>query len=71
MRWIGTRQMSKTDLEAHANVRPIRIKAGALGQNLPERYLTVSPQHRIVVNSKLVRRLHGEDEVLVAAKHLL
>ena len=30
-----------------------------------------SPQHRILVNSKLVRRLHGEDEVLVAAKHLL
>ena len=70
-RWIGTCQMSKADLEAHANVRPIRIKAGALGQNLPERDLTVSPQHRILVNSKLVRRLHGEDEVLVAAKHLL
>ena len=71
VRWIGTRQMSKTDLEAHANVRPIRIKAGALGQNMPERDLTVSPQHRILVNSKLARRLYGEDEVLVAAKHLL
>ena len=71
MRWIGTRQMSKTDLETHANVRPIRIKAGALGQNMPERDLTVSPQHRILVNSKLARRLHGADEVLVAAKHLL
>ena len=63
--------MSKTDLEAHANVRPIRIKAGALGQNMPERDLTVSPQHPILVNSKLARRLYGEDEVLVAAKHLL
>ena len=71
VRWIGTRQMSKTDLEAHANVRPIRIKAGALGQNMPERDLTVSPQDRILVNSKLARRLYGEDEVLVAAKHLL
>ena len=38
---------------------------------MPERDLTVSPQHRILVNSKLARRLHGEDEVLVAAKHLL
>jgi hypothetical protein len=71
VRWIGMRQMSKTDLEAHANVRSIRIKAGALGQNMPERDLTVSPQHRILVNSKLARRLYGEDEVLVAAKHLL
>ena len=71
IRWIGTRQMSKVELEEHANVRPIRIKAGALGQNMPERDLTVSPQHRILVNSKLARRLHGADEVLVAAKHLL
>jgi len=71
VRWIGMRQMSKTDLEAHANVRSIRIKAGALGQNMPERDLTVSPQHRILVNSKLARRLHGDDEMLVAAKHLL
>ena len=71
VRWIGTRQMSETDLEAHPKVRPIRIKAGALGQNMPERNLTVSPQHRILVNSKLARRLHGDDEMLVAAKHLL
>ena len=71
VRWIGTRQMSKTDLEAHANIRPIRFKAGALGQYMPERDLTVSAQHRILVNSKLARRLYGEDEVLVAAKHLL
>ena len=71
VRWIGTRQMSKTDLETHANIRPIRIKAGALGQNMPERDLSVSPQHRILVNSKLAPRLHGADEVLVAAKHLL
>ena len=33
--------------------------------------LTVSPQHRILVNTKLARRLNGEDEVLVAANHLL
>jgi hypothetical protein len=63
--------MSETDLEAHAKVRPIRIKAGALGRNMPERNLTVSLQHRILVNSKLARRLHGDDEMLVAAKHRL
>ena len=63
--------MSKTDLEAHANIRPIRIKADALGQNMPEPDLTVSPQHRILMNSKPARRLYGEDEVLGAAKHRL
>ena len=59
--WIGTHQMLKTDLEANANVRSIWIKAGALGQNMPSRDPTVSPQHRILLNSKLARRLHGED----------
>ena len=38
---------------------------------MPKRDLTVWPQHRILVNSKLAPRLHREDEVLVAAKHLL
>jgi len=71
VRWVGARKMSKHDLAEHSNVRPIRIKAGALGQNVPERDLMVSPQHRILVHSKLARRLFGEDEVLVAAKHLL
>lgn len=71
IRWIGTRRMTRSELAEHANVRPIRIKAGALGDNLPERDLLVSPQHRILVNSKIVHRLQGEDEVLVSAKHLL
>ena len=36
LRRIGSCEMSKTDLEACANVRPTRIKADALGQKLPD-----------------------------------
>lgn len=70
-RWIRTRKMPKTDLEEHANVHPIRINAGALGKNMPDCDLTVSSQRRNLVNSILARRLHREEAVLVAAKHLL
>ena len=71
VRWIGARKITQADLNQYENVRPIRIQAGALGQNLPERDLMLSPQHRILVNSKLARRLYDEDEVLIAAKHLV
>ena len=54
-----------------ASAAGIRIGAGALGAGLPERDLMVSPQHRVMVRSDLARELSGQDEVLVAAKHLL
>ena len=71
LRWIGTRRLSAEDLAQAPNLRPIRIAAGALGRNLPGRDLVVSPQHRCLLRSRIARRMAGEDEVLVAAKHLL
>lgn len=35
------------------------------------RDLLVSPQHRILVRSKVAQRMFGKQEVLAAAKHLL
>jgi hypothetical protein len=58
-------------LMAHPNIRPIVIRAGSLGQCIPESDLRVSPQHRMLVKSRIAERLFGETEVLVAAKHLL
>lgn len=71
IRWIGSNQVSGATLDKHENLRPIRICAGALGNGAPAADLIVSPQHRILVRSKIAQRMFGEDEVLVAARQLL
>lgn len=71
LRWIGMRRLDSIDLRLHANLRPVRIKAAALGSNMPEKDLVVSPQHRVLVRSRIAEKMFGQFEVLVAAKQLL
>lgn len=71
VRWIGSRLLDAVDLAAAPRLRPIRIRAGALGPGLPRLDLLVSPQHRILVRSTIAQRMFGCPEVLVAAKQLL
>jgi hypothetical protein len=71
LRWIGTRRLDVAELARAPHLQPIRIGAGSLGRNLPGRDLVVSPQHRCLVRSRIVERMAGGTEVLVAAKHLL
>lgn len=63
IRWIGSSKVAAT-----GNVAPILIKAGALGNT---RDLKVSPQHRMLLGGWQAEMLFGDDEVLVAAKHLV
>lgn len=63
IRWIGaTRRMAK------GRLAPVRIRAGALGN---DRDLLVSPQHRMLLRGWQASLLFGEAEVLVAAKALI
>lgn len=71
IRWIGARTLTPDDLARAPNLLPIRIEAGTLAPDLPHKALTISPQHRCLVRSKIAERIAGEAEVLVAAKHLL
>lgn len=71
VRWIGSRKLSAAELTARPELGPMRITAGALGRNRPGSDLMVSPQHRILIRSKIAQRMFSADEVLVAAKHLL
>lgn len=71
IRWVGSRKLTKGDLVLLPHLRPIRILAGALGHGKPERDLLVSPQHRILVHSKIAINMFAASEVLVAAKQLL
>jgi len=71
IRWIGSRNLSGAELAANPKLRPIRIREGALSPNLPVRDLVVSPQHRVLMRSKVTRRMFQTDEVLVPAKALV
>jgi Ca2+-binding RTX toxin-like protein len=71
LRWIGHRSLDAATLAAKPNLRPIRIKAGVLGDNIPARDLVVSPQHRILLKSKIAIRMFDTQEILVPAKQLL
>ena len=71
IRWIGKRTLAADKLAAFPKLRPIRIKAGALGKNMPARDLIVSPQHRIFIRSKIAIKMFAAAEILVPAKHLL
>ena len=68
--WIGSQKLTGEELRKNPNVRPIRIKKGALGLELPSRDLVVSPQHRILISSKIANRMTQNSEVLIAAKFL-
>lgn len=70
LRWHGGTHVSKEGLEMRPNLRPILIRKGALGEGTPGSDLVVSPQHRILVRSRIVHRLFENAEILVAAKHL-
>ncbi|WCR15834.1 Hint domain-containing protein (plasmid) [Paracoccus seriniphilus] len=71
LRWIGSVKLGRRRLDDNPNLRPVRIKAGALGTSVPSSDLVVSPQHRVLVRSKVAQRMFGTDEVLAAAKQLL
>ena len=70
IRWIGLCDMSEQDLSIKSHLAPIRILKGALGNDLPERDMMVSPNHWMLVASEKTVLYFEESEVLVAAKHL-
>lgn len=69
--WAGARRMSGARLYALPHLRPVRIRAGAMGEARPEGDLIVSPQHRMLVTGAQARALFNHDEVLVAASDLI
>jgi hypothetical protein len=70
IRWVGARQMTGAEFEAAKHLRPVLIRQGALGNDLPERDMLVSPNHRVLVANDKTALYFEESEVLVAAKHL-
>lgn len=63
VRWIGRRRVA-----AAGDFAPIAFAAGALGDHGA---VSLSPEHRVLLTGARAEILFGEDEVLVAAKHLV
>ncbi|MEM9438185.1 MAG: Hint domain-containing protein [Pseudomonadota bacterium] len=69
--WVGSKSLSGLELLFRRNLAPVIIPAGALGPNMPERRLIVSPQHRIFVDSPIAERMFGHRQVLVPAAKMV
>ena len=71
LRWIGQKKIDWRIMTANPHLKPVLVRQGSLGNDLPERDLMVSPNHRVLVDSDRTALEFGSDEVLVAAKHLI
>jgi CshA-type fibril repeat protein len=71
IKWVGHKPIGFRELAASEHLRPVLIRAGALGNGLPERDMMVSPNHRVLVANDRTTLYFDEREVLAAAKHLV
>lgn len=71
VQWIGSRHMTGARLFAMPRLRPVRIRAGALGIERPDQELLVSPEHRMLISGPSALELFNTPEVLVTAKDLI
>lgn len=70
LRWVGRRRLGLADLLAEPSLVPVEIGPGALGPGLPNTAITVSPQHRILLQGGRCELYLGEAEALAPAVHL-
>ncbi len=71
VRWIGRANLGPGRLAADPALRPVRLRAGALGPGRPRRDMLLSPQHRLLIAGWRAELLFGSQEVLAAARHLV
>ncbi len=71
LRWVSQRHIGQPEMAANGDFRPIRICRNALGNNMPDADLVVSPQHRVLLSDWRAELMFGAAEVLVAAAHLV
>ena len=71
IRWVGHRHFGGRELASNPHLYPILVRAGTLGDQLPERDMRLSPNHRVLVTSDQTALYFEDREVLAAAKHLV
>lgn len=71
VQWTGGRDLSQGELRTAPDLRPIRIRAGALGPGMPARDLMVSPSHRVLVTPHILPNAGATGEELHEARDLV
>lgn len=68
VKWVGWRQYGPASFltqEGRNRIAPIRIRAHAFAENVPDRDLRTSPWHHLLVDGKLVRAVDLLNDVTV------
>ena len=68
--FVGQKTFPASSLRAFPNLRPITVPKNSLAPGAPNKDLTVSPLHRILVRDAALTLLFGEDAVFVMARDL-
>ena len=71
LRWVGRRHVSPFELRRRPGLRPVVLRAGALGPGCPAADTPVSPQHRVMVGGGRLQLLFGHACALAPAKGLI
>lgn len=71
IQWIGRKRLAVKDHSLSQWLQPILVRKGALGPGVPSVDFLVSPDHRLLISGAAAKRIFGEDEVLIAARHLV
>ncbi len=69
--WVGQKDLTGKDLLDNPDLKPILVKQGSLGDNLPSQDMLLSPNHRMLVTNMETDLFFDEREVFVAAKHMV
>ncbi len=70
IKWIGHRVLSAEEITQKPHIAPVRIRRDTLTKGVPREDTWLSPHHRVLVKSKIAKRMFSESQIFIDAKHL-
>ncbi len=71
VRWIGSREVSRTKMQVAPQSQPVRIKQHAFGPFLPAKDIWISQQHKMLLETEGQNNLFDMDSVFAPAKAMV
>ena len=66
IRWAGSKKIDWRIMTAYPHLKPVLVRQGSLGNDLPERDLMISPNHRILVANERTALHFDRHEVVLS-----